>query len=72
MQKAQGGDTPMAEAEAASGSPTATPPPPSEWRTGSFPQAINEILSRVLHCCYGDTWPTRLGGAGAVALITSK
>lgn len=44
----------------------------SEWRDGRFPRAVSEILARVVHCCYGDTWPTRLGGAAAVALITSK
>lgn len=68
------GDTPMADAQAEQAIVVSAQLPAgmSEWRDGRFPRAVSEILARVVHCCYGDTWPTRLGGAAAVALITSK
>lgn len=39
---------------------------------GSWPAALDELLDRVLHCCYGDAWATRIGGLAAVGLLAKK
>ena len=39
---------------------------------GSWPAALDELLARVLHCCYGDSWSTRIGGLSAVTLLANR
>lgn len=39
---------------------------------GSWPVVLDELLARVLHCCYADTWPARCGGLSAVAFLARK
>ena len=39
---------------------------------GSWPAALDELLARVLHCCYGDSWSTRIGGLSAVTLLAQR
>ncbi|EIE23491.1 hypothetical protein COCSUDRAFT_65942 [Coccomyxa subellipsoidea C-169] len=39
---------------------------------GSWPASLDELLARVLHCCYGDSWATRIGGLAAVGLLAKK
>ena len=39
---------------------------------GAWPAVLDELLARVLHCCYSDTWPTRCGGLASLAFLTSK
>ena len=30
---------------------------------------LQELLRRIMHCCYGDTWPMRLGGIEAIKAL---
>jgi hypothetical protein len=39
---------------------------------GSGPLVLDDLLMRVLHCCYRDTWAARLGGLAGVRLLTEK
>ena len=36
---------------------------------GAWPAVLDDLLSRVLHCCYGDTWAVRLGGLAALDML---
>ena len=38
----------------------------------SHPAVIDELLPRLIHCCYADKWPQRIGGVAAVALVVQK
>jgi hypothetical protein len=33
---------------------------------------LDELLARVIHCCYGDGWATRIGGLSALSLLAKK
>ena len=33
---------------------------------------LDELLARVLHCCYSDTWPMRCGGLAAVSFLVDR
>lgn len=33
---------------------------------------LDELLPRIVHCCWQDTWAARLGGAAGVRLLTFK
>ncbi len=37
-----------------------------------FPAVLDELLPRIVHCCWQDTWAARLGGAAGVRLLTFK
>ncbi len=30
---------------------------------------IQDLAQRAMHCCYGDSWPARLGGVAALKLL---
>lgn len=33
---------------------------------------LQELLRRTMHCCYGDTWPMRLGGIAAIKALLPR
>jgi transformation/transcription domain-associated protein len=33
---------------------------------------LDQLMPRVLHCCYGDTWPVRMGGVSALRLLLPR
>ncbi len=37
-----------------------------------LPQLLDDLIPRVLHCCWEDTWGSRLGGVAAVRLLWRK
>ena len=41
-------------------------------RQGHFPAVVDELLSMLQHCCFGDDWPTRLGGLAGVSLVCGR
>ena len=44
---------------------------PSAKQLGLHP-VLDELLPRILHCCWEDTWSARLGGVAAVKLLVRK
>ncbi len=60
---------------------TAAPPAPPNLlpRQGDtfaerlgFPAVLDELLPRITHCCWQDSWAARLGGAAGVRLLAFK
>ena len=43
-----------------------------EGRQGRFPAVVDELLSMLQHCCFGDGWPTRLGGLAGVSHVCGR
>lgn len=33
---------------------------------------IDELMPRLIHCCYADKWPQQVGGVAAVSLVIQK
>lgn len=38
----------------------------------SHPAVIDELVPRLIHCCYADKWPQRIGGVAAVSMVMQK
>lgn len=36
------------------------------------PAVIDELMPRLIHCCYADKWPQRVGGVAAVSMVVQK
>lgn len=36
------------------------------------PPVVDELMQRVVHCCYADKWPQRVAGVAAVSLVIQK
>ena len=30
---------------------------------------LDELLGKLMHACYGETWPTKFGGASAMVIL---
>jgi hypothetical protein len=46
--------------------------PPRVAAALGLPQLFDDLLPRVLHCCWDDAWGARLGGVAAVRLLWRK
>lgn len=33
---------------------------------------IDELMPRLIHCCYANKWPQQVGGVAAVSLVIQK
>ncbi|KAL0051806.1 hypothetical protein WJX82_002492 [Trebouxia sp. C0006] len=38
----------------------------------THPAVIDELVPRLIHCCYADKWPQRIGGVAAVSMVMQK
>lgn len=38
-------------------------------RRMGYPLVLDQLLSRLLHCCYDDSWPSRMGGVAALQML---
>ena len=36
------------------------------------PAVMDELMPRLIHCCYADKWPQRIGGVAAVSMVVQK
>lgn len=36
------------------------------------PMVMDELMPRLIHCCYADKWPQQVGGVAAVSLVIQK
>ena len=47
-------------------------PEPAPWRRGGFPAVVAQLLAKLQHCCFGDTWPVRLGGLAGLEAVCAR
>ena len=41
-------------------------------RSQIYSNTVCDLVERAIHCCYGDGWPSRLGGLDALLLLISR
>ena len=65
---AGGGATAAQQGEEKQGAASAAHPPfPTRYAS-----VLHELMVRAMHCCYGDTWPVRLGGISALTALAGE
>ncbi|KAK9813301.1 hypothetical protein WJX72_012102 [[Myrmecia] bisecta] len=37
-----------------------------------YAPVLDHLIPRVLHCCYGESWPVRIGGVAAISVLVRK
>ena len=38
----------------------------------NLPLVLDDLLPRIIHCCYGDEWPQRIGGILGVRAVIAE